>query len=247
MREIRSAVGAREKRFVAQTSAEVRAAGDGATIDGYGALFNRETVIGMWFREVILPGAFKDSIVGGDIRVAFNHDPNYILGRTTAKTATVEEDERGLRYSATPPSTRADVIESIKRRDVTGSSFEFSIESDDDEEWDYSEVKAGKLPLRRIKRCTLFETGPVAWPAYDDTTVSARARDRVEEAKRVREAADAAEQATEAVASAAAPATPEPVVVTQERAVVVDAHRAAEIATLTTLEAELEQYREFER
>jgi hypothetical protein len=52
------------------------------TIEGYGALYNSETVIGMWFREVILPGAFADSVKNDDIRVFFNHDPNYILGRS---------------------------------------------------------------------------------------------------------------------------------------------------------------------
>lgn len=201
MKEIRSAVRDREQRFVQGTGASVRAEGDAAlTIEGYGALFNRETVIGYWFREVILPGAFTDSIADGDIRVAFNHDANFILGRTSAKTAIVSEDETGLRYEATPPATRADVVESIKRKDVTGSSFAFSIESDDDEEWDYSEVKAGKLPLRKIKRATLFETGPVAWPAYDDTTVSARAVAKVEEAK---------QQRAEALAAVDASAQPE--------------------------------------
>lgn len=207
LREIRSAVGERERRFIPNTAAGVtlRAKKDDApkTIEGYGALYNNETVIGMWFREVILPGAFSESVKNDDIRVFFNHDPNYILGRTSAGTATVEEDADGLRYVATPPAARADVIESIERKDVTGSSFQFSIEGPDDEEWDYSEIKQGKLPLRKIIKARLYETGPVAFPAYEDTTVSARAAQRVEEAKQAEQERQAAAAAAEAAPAAA--------------------------------------------
>jgi HK97 family phage prohead protease len=194
-KEIRSAIGDRERRFIPNQASGValRAKGDdkARSIEGYGALYNSETVIGMWFREVILPGAFADSVKNDDIRVFFNHDPNYILGRTSAGTATIEEDDKGLRYEATPPNARADVVESIERKDVTGSSFQFSVEDDADEEWDYSETKKGMLPLRKIKRARVYEAGPVAFPAYEDTTVSARAVAKVEEAKQLREAADA--------------------------------------------------------
>lgn len=189
MKEIRAAVGERERRFISNQASGVtlRAQGDKPkTIEGYGARFNSETIIGLWFREIILPGAFADSLKDGDIRVFFNHDANYILGRTSAGTATVEEDSNGLRYSATPPASRADVVESIERKDVTGSSFTFTVENDDDEEWDYSETKKGMLPLRKIKRATLYETGPVAFPAYENTSVSARAMGIVEKFERER-------------------------------------------------------------
>lgn len=194
-------VGEREQRFVPLTSeVSVRAKeGEKPTISGMGAMFNSETVIGRYFRERILPGAFKDSISSGDIRVAFNHDPNFILGRTSAGTAKVEETAEGLRYEATPPAARADVVESIQRKDITGSSFTFTVENDEDEEWDYAETKQGKLPLRTIKRATLYETGPVAFPAYENTTVSARAMGKVEDARREREAAEAAAAVAETV------------------------------------------------
>lgn len=208
MREIRSAVGERERRFIPATGAAVamRAAAGKETpvIEGHGALFNDETVIGSWFRERILPGAFKESLAEDDIRVAFNHDYNFILGRTSAGTAVVEEDKKGLRYEATPPASRADVVESIQRGDITGSSFSFTVDSPDDEEWDYSETKKGMLPLRTIKKARLYETGPVAFPAYENTTVSARAMGKVKEARALREAADAA-------AAAETPAPPDAV------------------------------------
>lgn len=242
--ECRSGDGRREQRVLSIRSAgvEVRAKDDATVIDGYGALFNNETVIGSWFRERILPGAFTDSIAQDDIRVAFNHSPNFILGRTSAKTATVTEDAKGLRYEVTPPLTRADVVESIKRGDITGSSFQFEVENPDDEEWDYSQTKQGKLPLRTIKRAKLWETGPVAWPAYENTTVSARAVAIVEEAR----AAIAAEQAkrpaapTPVAADAPAPTadpapTPAPVAATEPG----DPHQVAAARYVSDLEAEL--------
>jgi uncharacterized protein len=186
MREMRKSADGRESRFVPAAAASVasRAAGDDTpVVEGYAALFNSETVIGSWFREVILPGAFKDTVANDDIRVAFNHSPHYIIGRTSAKTAEFTEDKTGLRYKADPPDTTwaKDMVTSIKRRDITGSSFQFEVEKDEDEEWDFSQTKQGKLPLRTIKRAKLYEGGPVAFPAYEDTTVSARAIGRAEQ------------------------------------------------------------------
>jgi HK97 family phage prohead protease len=200
--ELRTAADGRERRFIAGASVGLTSrAADGTdhdpVIEGYGALFNEETVIYGYFRERILPGAFKDSIAQDDIRVAFNHSANCILGRTSAKTATVEEDSKGLKYTAIPPDTQAgrDTVVSIKRRDITGSSFQFEVENPDDEEWDYGQTKLGKLPLRTIKRAKLWECGPVAWPAYENTSVSARAIGKVEEVRQAAEQAAAAEAA----------------------------------------------------
>ncbi len=201
---LRTTVGQREER-VAHVGAVIlsRAADNAPSIEGHGALFNTETVIGGYFREVIAPGAFKESISKDDIRVSFNHSANAILGRTSAKTATVAEDGKGLKYTAIPPDTQAgrDTVTSIKRGDITGSSFQFEVENDDDESWDFASTKQGKLPLRTIKRAKLYEVGPVAFPAYDTTTVSARAQATVEEARTVAEAEAAVVPPTEVAAA----------------------------------------------
>jgi HK97 family phage prohead protease len=190
--EKRTTIGVREQRVVqASTAAPVslRKKGDApSVVEGYGALFGQETVIttkDLRFREVIAPGAFRDSIAQDDIRVAFNHDANFIIGRTSAKTATVTETSTGLQYSAEPPDTSwaRDLMTSIQRRDITGSSFQFEVAKDEDEEWDLTPMRQGLLPLRTIKRAKLFEVGPVAFPAYDTTTVSARAIERVSVAR----------------------------------------------------------------
>lgn len=180
----RSAVDVREKRAMAGR-VELRKSADGAgMIVGYAALFNQETVIGSYygFREVIAPGAFADAIANDDVRGLFNHDSNIVLGRNTAKTMRLEEDKTGLRYEIDLPDTQwgRDVKTSIERGDVSGSSFAFSIESDEDDNWDYTPVKEGKLPLRTIKKVSLYDVSPVTYPAYEGTTVSARSKAKAE-------------------------------------------------------------------
>jgi HK97 family phage prohead protease len=66
----------------------------------------------------------------------FNHDPNYLLGRTSTGTAKVSEDKRGLHYSvevnAADPMA-AGVAARIDRGDIKGSSFAFLVAAGGDE------------------------------------------------------------------------------------------------------------------
>ena len=57
--------------------------GDGLTLDGYGAVFNRDTVIDSWegrFREVIAPGAMKRSFRETPPKVQFDHGRHPMIG-----------------------------------------------------------------------------------------------------------------------------------------------------------------------
>lgn len=165
-----------ELRMLTQ-AVELRVDGEAQTLAGYGAVFNREAVIAGYFREVILPGAFKDSLRDEDVVVSFNHDANYVLGRKSSDTATVSEDDTGLRYAVQVNPDDPDhvrVLQKVRRRDVKGSSFMFEVERDEDEAWVRDDP--AKLPLRQVKRARLYETGPVTYPAYQESTVSARAQ-----------------------------------------------------------------------
>lgn len=151
----------------------VRADGDTKTLTGYAAVFNRETVIGDFFRETIEPGAFRSAVKADDVRGLFNHDPNMVLGRTSSGTMRLEEDETGLRYVIDPPDTTLgrDVMALVSRGDITGSSFGFTVKRDS---WTRPSV-AGELPLRTIHEFDwLRDVGPVTFPAYEETTVQAR-------------------------------------------------------------------------
>jgi len=145
---------------------------EGPVLVGYAAVFDEETVINGWFREVIRRGAFRRAIEEEqDVRALWNHNPDYVLGRTRAGTLRLEEDERGLRVEIRPPRTTwaTDLVESIRRGDVSQMSFAFRVrrEAHDDGEDD-------RLPLREILDVDLYDVSPVTYPAYEATAISAR-------------------------------------------------------------------------
>jgi uncharacterized protein len=154
----------------------LRADPQGASVSGYAALYNSETVIAGLWREQIAPGAFAPALDGtDDVRALFNHDSNVVLGRTKSGTLRLTEDAKGLRYDITLPKTQAaqDVRELIQRGDVSGSSFGFVIL---DDEWDDTPTKRGQLPLLTIRKVELFDVSPVTFPAYPQTSVTARSK-----------------------------------------------------------------------
>jgi HK97 family phage prohead protease len=162
-----------EGRMVHEPVTAFRADGEPTKLDGYAAVFSRETVIGDLFREVIEPGAFKDAVKDGDVRGLFNHDPNLVLGRTSSKTMTLREDAKGLHYVIESPDTTVgrDVMALVQRGDVTGSSFAFTVRRDS---WTRPS-KPGELPLRTIHEVEwLRDVGPVTFPAFEETSVQAR-------------------------------------------------------------------------
>jgi hypothetical protein len=160
----------RQRRFHCE---EVRLVhGDGPPkITGYAAVFNQETELWPGFRESVAPGAFAKSLKEDDVRALFNHDVNYILGRTKAKTLSLWEDKKGLGYNIIPPDTSvaADLMVSIKRGDVDQSSFGFDIVS--------KNIKVDRENdemTRTILEAKLYDVSPVTFPAYPQTEVKVR-------------------------------------------------------------------------
>ena len=172
----------KERRFLPGDDIEVRADGDAPTIEGYAARFNKWADIGGMFRERIAPGAFVDTIADDDIRALFNHDPNFVLGRTSNGSLRLNEDKKGLFMENTPPGTQAanDVIALIDRRDVTGQSFGFSVQ---EEKWATKEIDDVSVEHRTITKAKLYDVGPVTYPAYEITTVATRSAEDVYEAR----------------------------------------------------------------
>lgn len=167
-----------ERRVVAGSPLQLRAAdGQPTTITGYAAVFNTEAVIAGLFRERIAPGAFRNVIGAGvDVRALFNHDDNFVLGRTTNGTLRLSEDERGLRYEFDPnpdDPTATGVVAKVRRGDVTQSSYGFRVK-DGGEEWTRAATR-GELPLRTITEFELLrDVSPVTFPAFEETTAEAR-------------------------------------------------------------------------
>lgn len=165
-----------ERRFVQITQ---RAAGDddNPVIEGDAAVFGVETVIGRWFREKILPGAFTRVLSENpDVVAAYNHDWNVVLGRTTAKTLELKETSKSLFYSTKinpkDPDAMA-VYQRVKRGDVSQASFAFTVRT---EKWTKAEEENG-LALREIVEVDkLYDVGPVTFGAYPEASAQARSQ-----------------------------------------------------------------------
>jgi HK97 family phage prohead protease len=150
---------------------EIRGADDEKKmIVGYAAVFNSRSEPLGGFVEKIAPGAFKKSIKEDDVRALVNHDPGKVLGRNTAGTLSLKEDDKGLRYEIDPPETTSarDVMESLRRGDVDQSSFGFFVT---DERWE----KDGDTTIRTLLGVKLIDVSIVTYPAYGKTSASVRA------------------------------------------------------------------------
>jgi HK97 family phage prohead protease len=166
----RSSGGDVERRFI---SGELRAVdNDGQrSIVGYAAVFNQLSEDLGGFREIVLPGAFTNALEA-DVRALFNHDPSQILGRTTAGTLVLSEDDIGLRYEISPPDTQyaKDLLVSIDRGDVAESSFSFRAV---EESW-RNPTESQPLPVRILHEVNLFDVSPATFPAYPTTSAQVR-------------------------------------------------------------------------
>lgn len=143
-------------------------------IAGYAAVFNqRSDLLGGTFVEIIAPGAFDD-VLNQDTRALFNHDPTYLLGRTASGTLRLVVDERGLAYEIDTPNTRTIldlVVEPLRRGDMSGSSFAMRVAKGGDT---WHEEKDGLIVRTIFKIAELRDVGPVAFPAYPDSSAAQR-------------------------------------------------------------------------
>ena len=145
---------------------------DNLTIEGYFAVFDSTYQIGDLFSESIAPGAFTDTI-SGDIRALTNHDTSLVLGRTTAGTLELKEDEHGLwgRILINPKDQDAmNLYSRTQRGDVNQASIGFMIVDEDEEEHD------GHVHWT-IRKVELFEVSVCTFPAYEETALDARSAD----------------------------------------------------------------------
>jgi hypothetical protein len=150
------------------STCEIRMNDDEPMIVGYAALYDSPTQIGS-FREVIKPGAF-DEVVDGDVRMLINHDPNQVVARTTSGTLKLTVDDRGLKYEAKPGNQTysRDLVESIQRGDISGSSFAFTVKPDG-QKWNEDRTERS---IFRVN--SLAEVSAVVFPAYSDSSVTVR-------------------------------------------------------------------------
>ena len=134
-----------------------------AVVVGHAAVFDTLSENLGGFQERISPKAF-DGVLDNDVRAFFNHDPNYLLARSTSGTLRLGVDSTGLKYEFDVPDTTVgrDLLISMERGDVTQSSFAFTVEEDS---WNIENGQDIRT-INKVKR--LYDVSPVSIPAYPD-------------------------------------------------------------------------------
>lgn len=159
---------------------ELRAAVDDKPpmLVGYAARFNSWSDDLGGFKERIRPGAFKNALMKSDVRALYNHDSNQLpLGRTP-KTLRLLEDTKGLLVEIDLPDTQQarDLQTSINRGDVSQMSFGFIVAENGDE-W---KEKDGETRRTITEIRELFDVSPVVFPAYPQTKIAVRTKEKLE-------------------------------------------------------------------
>jgi HK97 family phage prohead protease len=180
---------------------EAGAADDGLTVDGYGAVFGQPTHISSWegdFDEVIRKGAFRKSLRERTPVMQYDHGRHPLIGSIPlGRWDEIDEDDHGLHVVGRlsdnwliQPVRDAIAGPDGRGGGIKGMSFRFSVVADewtdkdgkrirDDELLDMLWYGAGERGpiLRTLKEVKVSEVGPVAWPAYEQTSVGVRSGD----------------------------------------------------------------------
>ena len=149
---------------------------DNRTVEGYATVFNSPSE-NMGFIEVIHRGAItEDTIKASDVLAKFNHSDDKVLARSKKGEGSLllEVDEKGLRYMFDSPNTALgdELLEYLKRGDITSSSFAFTVPKTEGAERWYKKDGIIYRDIYQIDR--LYDVSPVFQPAYEATTCSKR-------------------------------------------------------------------------
>lgn len=153
-------------------------------IEGYFAVFNSNYQLWEGASESVAPGAFDDTL-GDDVRALIDHDSRLVIGRNTVHTLELRQDEHGLWGSVEINPNDQDALNlyaRVQRGDVDQCSIGFDIVAEDYEVRENGDVH---WTIRKVK---LWEVSVVTFPAYESTSVKARAKDLEEIRSRQTEA-----------------------------------------------------------
>ena len=154
-------------------------------IHGRPIVYDSRTDLG-YFDEVIERGALDEADLK-DVRFLVNHDTSMIpLARSRNNNAnstmqmTVDAQGMAIRVNLDTKnnSDSRSLYSAIERGDITGMSFMFSV---DEDRW--TELESDH-PTRHITKISnVVEVSAVTFPAYEDTSISARNKEALENAK----------------------------------------------------------------
>lgn len=171
-----------EIQYRLTTNADMTADVENRQITGYGIVFNSDSLPlsvsdgangSVRVVEQITQRSLENADMS-DVISAYNHNFEKILGRTTSNTLTLTTDQRGVKYTvkAGNQTYANDLLESLQRGDVAGSSFVFTY--DYNEGYEFEERADGTLIATPRKITKVYEMGPVTSPAYPETTAQNR-------------------------------------------------------------------------
>ena len=182
----------------------VREADDGQksrTVEGYAVVFGVRSVnLTPWSSdrevyEIMEPGSITPDLLSrSDVVLTAFHNNQMILGRWRMGkgTLTLELDQRGLKIRCTlaETATADELLAAIERGDITGMSFAFTADEEDNVngvvyEKTSERAASGKVVwLRHVKKVTgLYDVTIAGHPAYEQTTIEARELNDALEAK----------------------------------------------------------------
>lgn len=161
-------------------------------LSGQPIVYGSYTDIGGWYREVIESGALDGANLK-DVPLLVNHDNRMIpvarsRNNTANSTMRLRIIESGLEMEADIDTERnmtaRELDSAVDRGDLDGMSFAFTVEA---EEWDDLQ---SDYPTRHIKRFgTIAEVSAVTWPAYSATSIYARSKEALDNARSALESA----------------------------------------------------------
>lgn len=167
-------------------SCEVRAEEDeGNILRGRPIVFNSMTDLG-WFNEIIERGALDKTDLK-DVRFLVNHDTSKIpLARSrnnnASSTMRLMPNEFGMdievHLDTENNAEAASLYSAVKRGDITGMSFMFSVSED---EWEGLDTEHPTRHIRAIS--SVVEVSAVTFPAYESTEIYARSKEALENAR----------------------------------------------------------------
>lgn len=151
------------------------------TIEGYALLFGVPSD-GLDFEEVIVEGALDGVIEKSDVFALLNHgNERGILARSYLGEGSLflDADKKGLKYRFEAPKTALgdEVLEYLRRGEISQSSFAFTVEND---KWEKRSDGTWKRTINKIAK--LYDVSPVYNAAYSRTSVYLRGKE-MEEAR----------------------------------------------------------------
>lgn len=147
------------------------------TLEGVPIVFDKPTKINDAlgsYTEIIRSDAISPEVLT-DVKLLYNHDLNRVPLARSQNTMQLTKDNEGIKMTATLDETNKDIYGAVKRGDVTGMSFSFTVPPGGDT----FDSSTNTRTINKIDK--IYEVSVVPFPAYAQTSVKARSKHNKQE------------------------------------------------------------------